>query len=196
MWRDLFFLKVFYLFIYLNWLHWVFVSAHELSRVVASRGHSSWQREGVSFWWLLLLWSMGPRHTGSVVVAQGLSCYAARGIFLNEESNSCSPEGRFLSAGPPRKFLESFKSHSWTPLPSSPHSQGFFSIGSSDHILLETNSSLGSHHALSSFLSSLAYQQKLPTQSCFSFLHFGPEPLFLFILYQWVWGRNMYQNSS
>ena len=32
----------------------------------------------------------GSRYKGSAVVAQGLSCYADCGIFLNEESNSCS----------------------------------------------------------------------------------------------------------
>ena len=35
-----------------------------LSLVAASEGYSSLQCAGFSLWWLLLLWSMGSRHTG------------------------------------------------------------------------------------------------------------------------------------
>ena len=56
------------------WLHWVSIAVHELSQVAASGGHSSCG--------LLLLRSMG-----SVIVACGLSCPAACGICLDQESN-------------------------------------------------------------------------------------------------------------
>ena len=52
-----------YLFIYF-WLCWVFIAAHGLSVVVASRGYSSLQCVGFSLWWLLLLQSMGSRRAG------------------------------------------------------------------------------------------------------------------------------------
>ena len=48
-----------YLFIYLFWLHWVFVAARGLSPVAASRGHSSLQCMGFS-----LQWSTGSRRAG------------------------------------------------------------------------------------------------------------------------------------
>ena len=52
---------------------------------------------GFSLRWLLLLWSMGSRHTGfsscdhsgSVVVPHGLSCSVACGIFPDQGSNPC-----------------------------------------------------------------------------------------------------------
>ena len=53
----------FYLFIYF-WLCWVFVTVLRFSLVAVSRGYSSLQCEGFSFWWLLLLRSTGSRHTG------------------------------------------------------------------------------------------------------------------------------------
>ena len=61
----IYFLKKFiYVFIYLFWLCWVFVAAHGLSLVVASRGYSSLRCMGFSLRWLLLLRSMGSRHVG------------------------------------------------------------------------------------------------------------------------------------
>ena len=81
-----FFLK--YLFIYL-WLCWIFVSVQGLSLVVASGGHSSSWCVGLSLWWPLLLRSTGSRRAGSVIVAQGPSCSAARGIFPDQGSNLC-----------------------------------------------------------------------------------------------------------
>ena len=68
------------LFIYLFWLHWVFIAVHGLSPVAASRGYSSLWCTGFSLLWLLWLQSMGSRCTGfsscgtqaSVVVARGL----------------------------------------------------------------------------------------------------------------------------
>ena len=44
---------------------------------------------GFSLPWLLLLWIMGSRHAGSVVVAHGLSCPMACGIFLDQGSKLC-----------------------------------------------------------------------------------------------------------
>ena len=54
---------LFFKFIYL-WLHWVFVAVHGLSLAAASGGYSSLWCTGFSLWWLLLLQSMGSRHTG------------------------------------------------------------------------------------------------------------------------------------
>ena len=100
-----------YLFIHLFnfWLHWVFAAARGLSLVAVSGGHSSLRGTGFSLWWLLLLRSTGSRHAGfnscgtrasvvvhrglqsagSVVVAHGLSCSAACGIFPDQGSNPC-----------------------------------------------------------------------------------------------------------
>ena len=65
-WCDkgyLFFFFLFSLFVYL-WLCWVFVAAHGLSLVAASRGYSSLWCVGFSLQWLLLLQSTGSRHAG------------------------------------------------------------------------------------------------------------------------------------
>ena len=42
---------------------------------------------GFSLQWFLLMWSMGARHVGTVVVAHGLSCSEAGGIFLDQKLN-------------------------------------------------------------------------------------------------------------
>ena len=60
-----------------------------LSLVVASGGHSSSRRAGLSLSWPLLLQSTGSRRAGSVIVAQGPSCSAARGIFPDQGLNPC-----------------------------------------------------------------------------------------------------------
>ena len=93
---------VLFSFIYLSiyfWLHWVFIAACGLSLVMASGGYSSLQYAGFSLQWLLLLQNTGSRHTGSVVVvcrlqsagsvvvAHGLSCSAACGIFPDQGLN-------------------------------------------------------------------------------------------------------------
>ena len=83
-----FFLIFIYLFIYF-WLCWVFVSVWGLSLVVASGGHSSSRCAGLSLSWPLLFRSTSSRHAGSVVVAHGLSCSAACGIFPDQGSNPC-----------------------------------------------------------------------------------------------------------
>ena len=61
--ETFFFFKIIYLFIYF-WLRWVFVAAHRLSLVAASRGSSLLQSVGFSLQWLLLLQSTGSRHAG------------------------------------------------------------------------------------------------------------------------------------
>ena len=53
-----------YLFILFFWLCWVFVAVCRLSLVEASGGYSSLRCTGFSLRWLLLLRSMGSRHTG------------------------------------------------------------------------------------------------------------------------------------
>ena len=95
--------------IYLFRLRWVFVAAHRLSLVAASRGYSSLWCMGFSLQWLLLL-STGSGRTGSVVVAHRLSCSAACGIFLDQGSNLCPlhwPAGS-LTTAPPGKSHISF----------------------------------------------------------------------------------------
>ena len=61
-----------------------------LSLVAASGGHSSSWCAGLSLSWPLLLRSTGSRRAGSVVVAHGLSCSVACGIFPDQGSNPCS----------------------------------------------------------------------------------------------------------
>ena len=60
-----------------------------LSLVAASGGHSSSRCAGLTLSRPLLLRSTGSRRAGSVVVAHGLSCSAACGIFPDEGSNPC-----------------------------------------------------------------------------------------------------------
>ena len=54
----------FFSFTYYFWLLWFSVAVCGLSLVVESRGYSSWRCMGFSWWWLLLLWSMGSRRVG------------------------------------------------------------------------------------------------------------------------------------
>ena len=81
-------LLLIYLLIYL-WLYWVFVSVRGLSLVAASGGHSSPRCAGLSLSRPLLWRSTGSRRAGSVIVAHGPSCSAARGIFPDQGSNPC-----------------------------------------------------------------------------------------------------------
>ena len=60
---PIFFFKYIYLFINF-WLCWVFVAAHRLSLVAASKGYSSLLCAGFSLRWLLLSWSKGSRRVG------------------------------------------------------------------------------------------------------------------------------------
>ena len=72
-------------------MRWVFVSVRGLSLVVASGGHSSSRCVGLSLSRPLLLRSTGSRRAGSVIVAHGLSCSAACGIFPDQGSNLRAP---------------------------------------------------------------------------------------------------------
>ena len=91
--KYLFFLFLFlYIFIYLFiyfWLCWVFVSVRGLSPVAVSGGHSSSRCADLSLSRPLPLRSTGSRRAGSVVVAHGLSCSAACGIFPDQGLNPC-----------------------------------------------------------------------------------------------------------
>ena len=80
---------VFFFFFFNLWLCWVFVSVRGLSLAVASGGHSSSRCAGLSLSRPLLLRSTGSRHAGSVIVAHGPSCSAARGILPDQGSNPC-----------------------------------------------------------------------------------------------------------
>ena len=81
---------MFYLFIYFYfWLCWVFISVLGLSLVAASGGHYSSRCAGLSLSLPPLLRSTGSRRAGSVVVAHGLSCSAACGIFPDQGPNPC-----------------------------------------------------------------------------------------------------------
>ena len=77
-----------HLFIYF-WLHWVFGTAHGLSLLVESRGYSScgaWASHCGGFS-CCGAQALGAR--ASVIVAHGLSCSTACGIFLDQGSNLC-----------------------------------------------------------------------------------------------------------
>ena len=91
-----FFLKLFFFLIISTFnyylfigLCWVFVSVQGLPLVAASGGHSSSRCAGLSLSRPLLLRSTGSRRAGSVIVAHGLSCSAACGIFPDQGSNPC-----------------------------------------------------------------------------------------------------------
>ena len=91
----IFFFKILLLFILFMyfWLRWVFVAVRGLSLVAMSRGYSSLRYVGFS------LRALGARASGvvarrlwsagSVIVAHGLSCSAACGIFADQGSNPC-----------------------------------------------------------------------------------------------------------
>ena len=78
-----------FIYLFIFWLCWVFVSARGLPLVAASGGHSSSRFAGLSLSRPLLLQSMGSRHAGSVVVTHGPSCSAACGIPPDQGSNPC-----------------------------------------------------------------------------------------------------------
>ena len=87
-----FFINFIYLFIIIIinfWLCWVLVSAQGLPLVAASGGHSSSRCAVLSLSRPLWLRSTGSRRAGSVAVAHGPSCSAARGILPDQGSNPC-----------------------------------------------------------------------------------------------------------
>ena len=112
-----FFNKFIYLFIYLVWLLWVFVAAHGLSLVAASRGYSQLRCTGFSLQGHLLLWSTGSRRTGfrscgSRALERSLSSCGAQAQLLHDmwdlpgpglEPMSPAWAGRFSTTAPPRK---------------------------------------------------------------------------------------------
>ena len=111
-----FFLSFFKIYFICFWLHWVFVAARGLSLVVASMGYSSLRRVGFSLWWLLLFWSMGSRHAGSLVVTRGLwstgSAVVMHGLSSSTTWDLPAPglerlspalAGGLLTTTPPRK---------------------------------------------------------------------------------------------
>ena len=95
-------------FIYYFWLCWVFVAAPGLSLVAVSGVYSSSRRASFSLQWLLLLRRMISRLVGSVVVAHGLSCSVACGIFPDQGSNPCAlalAGGFFTTASPGKPLI-------------------------------------------------------------------------------------------
>ena len=84
------FFKIIYLFIYL-WLCWVFVSVPGLPPGAASGGHCSSRCAGLSPSRPLLLQRTSSRRAGSVIVAHGPSCSAARGILPDQGPNPRPP---------------------------------------------------------------------------------------------------------
>ena len=77
---------MFYIYIYF-WLPLVLGTAEYLG---TPRPGFLWLRwAGFSFWWILLLQSLGSRLWGSVVAVHGLRCPAECGIFWDQGSNPC-----------------------------------------------------------------------------------------------------------
>ena len=95
-----------------------------LSPVAVSGGHSSSRCAGLSLLWPLPLRSTGSRCASSVVVAHGLSCSAACGIFPDQGSNPCPLHWQADSqplrhqGSPIRIFLKDTSGHPWTRPPS------------------------------------------------------------------------------
>ena len=86
--------KNFFVYLFIFWLHWVFVAACGLSLVVASGGYSLVTGHGL----LIAVASLVAEHGLSVlwlntcgpwVLAHGLSCSTGCGIFQDEGSNPC-----------------------------------------------------------------------------------------------------------
>ena len=104
------------IFIYF-WLLWVFIAARGLSLVVASGGYSLLRCTGFSLRWLLLLRSMGSRHTGFSscglwALERRLSSCGTRAQLLHSlwdlpgpglEPMSPALAGGFSTTVPPRK---------------------------------------------------------------------------------------------
>ena len=95
-------------FIYL-WLRWVFVAARGLSLAAASGGFSCCGAGALGVRASVVV-ARGLWSAGSVVVAHGLSCSAACGIFPDQGSNPCPCIGRrILSHCATREVLSTFK---------------------------------------------------------------------------------------
>ena len=86
-------------YFYSSWLHWIFVTAHRLSPVVANRHYPRVAVCGLRFWTRALdAWA-------SVAAAQGLSCPVACGILPGQGSNPRPLlwQADSLSSAPPGK---------------------------------------------------------------------------------------------
>ena len=86
--------KNFFVYLFIFWLHWVFVAACGLSLVVASGGYSLVTGHGL----LIAVASLVAEHGLSVlwlntcgpwVLVHGLSCSTECGIFQDQGSNPC-----------------------------------------------------------------------------------------------------------
>ena len=86
---SFFFLNFLFIYLFIFWLCWVFVSVRGLSLVVASGGHSSSRCAGLSLSRPLFLGSTGSRRASSVIVAHGPSCSVACGILPDQGPNPC-----------------------------------------------------------------------------------------------------------
>ena len=82
------------------WLRWVFVAVHGVSLVAASRGYSSLWCMGFSLWWLLLLWSMGPRCMGSVDTSRTLLTRSGRASLMVQWVRIHTPNAGGLGSSP------------------------------------------------------------------------------------------------
>ena len=69
--------------VFLFWLHWVFIAARRLSLIVASRGYSLLRCVDFSLQWLLLLQSTGSRRVS-------FSSYGSRA--LERRLSSCGSQ--------------------------------------------------------------------------------------------------------
>ena len=88
------FLKILFVYLFLAALGlcccaWAFSSCSE-----SGWGYSSLRCTGFSLRWLLLLWSTGSRHTGSVVVVRGLSSCGSWA--LEHRLSSCGTRDQLL----------------------------------------------------------------------------------------------------
>ena len=100
--QSFFFFKV-YIFLFV-WLHQVSVAVHWI--FVTSRGSFSWWHTN-----FLGRGGQAPDCTGSVLVAQGLSCPVACGILVpwsGIEHTSSTSQGRFSTTLPPGKSHNQF----------------------------------------------------------------------------------------
>ena len=101
---------LFLIYIYINlltyfWLRWVFVAAHGLSLVAASRGYFSLMCAGFSLRWLLFLWSTGSRHAGFSSCGARAWLLCSMWDLPGPEIEPVSPAlaGGFLTTAPPGK---------------------------------------------------------------------------------------------
>ena len=83
------------IFFFFSWLHWVVVAVCGLSLVASSGSYSVFQGKGFPPQWFLLSQSTSSRHVGVEVMAHGLSCSMASGVFLDQGLNLSPCLGRW-----------------------------------------------------------------------------------------------------